>query len=150
MQQILRSWHSQSVFMSAYTDLTAFSEMIFGDSCVKFWSKIHCIPYIFYNREWPLRLTFIYFHQLNVRFLWSNWYQKINFCSVSTDLQEVKISILSDISFFFFLYVTIGTHFISSNRKFHRIEPFWRMLLKSYQFLIWRCNEGLRRPITKI
>ena len=36
--------------MSANIDLTAFSEMIFGDSRVKFWSEIRCIPWIFYNR----------------------------------------------------------------------------------------------------
>ena len=58
------------MFMSANIDLTAFSEMTFGGSRVKFWSEIRCIPCIFYNWEWPLRLTFIYFHQLNVRFLW--------------------------------------------------------------------------------
>ena len=56
--------------MSANIGLTAFSEMIFGDSRVKFWSEIRCIPCIFYNTEWPLWLTFSYFHQLNVRFLW--------------------------------------------------------------------------------
>ena len=57
----------------ANIDLTAFSAIIFGDSRVKFWSEIRCIPCIFYNREWPLRLTFIYFHQLNVWFLCYNW-----------------------------------------------------------------------------
>ena len=41
------------VFMSANIDLTAFSEMIFGDSCVRFRSEIRCIPCIFYNRVTP-------------------------------------------------------------------------------------------------
>ena len=37
--------------MSADIDLTAFSEMIFGDSRVKFWSESRFIPCIFYNKR---------------------------------------------------------------------------------------------------
>ena len=49
-KQTIRA-QSKCLFMSANIDLTAFSEMIFGDSHVKFGSEIRCIPCIFYNRE---------------------------------------------------------------------------------------------------
>ena len=73
-------------------------DLIFCNSRVKFRPEIHCIPCIFYNRAWPLWLTFSYFHQLNLQLLcskldmtWPQWVLNITKVCMKWPIRKTQV-----------------------------------------------------------